>query len=403
MMRGQKSRFGTGPSSDTRFGRLGRCGARVLPIAGQLALTGVVSRSLKNPHEETAGRPSGTKQAMRAANPAVKCGAILSRPSGTPLRGVTLLEVVLAMSLLVILTAMTYWFYGSSLATRERGNADAQRLRQVKSLLERMATEIRQASAISSNQRVGIRGEAERIWLNSYRVPSREVAQERKAIAPAAPEEFDLVKVEYKIARHPDLLNDEGWEIPLGLGRVEIAVPRADSAQTGEAFEDQGPRPTGRPSAEAESEADNPLLQPTEADLDAEFFGRQRGSEEVDPLHEVQWDELHAPEIKFLRFCYSDGRTWWDDWDVLGENPLPQLVMVTIGYTEEPPFDSEFVRQDQEEFCTCLNLDPPDCLPLKKDQYQMVVRVAQADPLFRSRVTRETQGYVEQITGRPTR
>ena len=146
------------------------------------ALNGVISRSTENQREETAGRPSGTKQAMRTANPALKSGAILSRPSGTQLRGVTLLEIVLAMSLLVILTAMTYWFYGSSLATRERGNADAQRLRQVKSLLERMATEIRQASAISTNQRVGIRGEP-----CTYRHPSssrRSVRSPRKFQSP---------------------------------------------------------------------------------------------------------------------------------------------------------------------------------------------------------------------------
>lgn len=313
---------------------------------------------------------------------------------------VTLLEVLLAMSLLVVLTTMTYWFYGSSLATRERGSAEAQRLRQVKSIMERMATEIRQASAISANQRVGVRGTAERIWLNSYRVPTREVVEDRKTLGPQAAEEYDLVKLEYKIARHPDLLNEQGWEIALGMGRVEIAVPRADSAQTGEAFDNQGPRRTG--GQVVDGEEGNPLLQPTEADLDAEFFGREGGAERTDPLNEVQWDELHAPEVKFLRFCYSDGRTWWDDWDVQGENPLPQLVMVTIGYTEEPPFDSESVTREQEEFCTCLNVDPSDCLPLKKDQYQMVVRVAQADPLFRSRVTRETQGYVQQITGGPT-
>lgn len=303
-------------------------------------------------------------------------------------RAVTLLEVLLAMSLLVALTTMTYWFYGSSLETRERGNAEAQRMRQVKAIMERMATEIRQASAISTQQRVGIRGTAERIWLSTTRVPSREVSREFKSLGQRAAPEYDLVKLEYKIARHPDVLNEEGWEVALGMGRVEIAVPRADSAQTGEAFGEQGPRQPGQLT--------------TEADLDAEFFGREGGPEQTDPLDEVQWDELHAPEVKFLRFCYSDGRTWWDDWDVTGENPLPQLVMVTVGYTEKPPFDSEAVTREQEEFCTCLNVDPSDCLPLAKDQYQMVVRVAQADPLFRSRVTRETQGYVQQITGGQT-
>lgn len=341
---------------------------------------------------------------FRCARPPARARRFIHRGHGgrrSFRRAVTLLEVVLAMSILVALTSMTYWFYGSSLETRERGGAEAQRLRQVKAIMERMAREIRQASAISTNQRVGIRGEAERIWLHTARVPTREAVEDRRATSTKGATEYDLVKVEYKIARHPDLLNEEGWELALGLGRLEIAVPRADSAQTGEAFEDRGPRRTG--GRTAEGGGNDPLVQATEAELDEEFFGRAAGSDTINLADEVQWSELNAPEIKFLRFCYSDGRTWWDDWDVKGENPLPQMVMVTIGYTPEPPFDSEFVTREQEEFCTCLNQQPPDCLPLRKDQYQMVVRVAQADPLFRSRVTRETQDYVRQLTGEPTR
>ena len=69
-------------------------------------------------------------------------------------RGVTLLEIVLSMGLLVTLTTMTYWFYASSLETRASGTKEAQRLRMVRVLSERMRREIRQTSTVTSDGRV---------------------------------------------------------------------------------------------------------------------------------------------------------------------------------------------------------------------------------------------------------
>jgi len=322
---------------------------------------------------------------------------------------------------------MTYWFYFAALQTRERGTAEAHKLRLVRSVLDRLATEIRQASAVTTNGRVGIRGEAERIWLFTQRVPSREAATPSRAFDEQPLAESDMVKVEYKIARHPEILHEDGYPLPLGLARVELLVPRADSAQTGEAFDghrrriksgaaqlvgsgreltggsvkgaDQAsPAATpGKDSALAE-DAGEPV---DEAMLDEEFFGGRVDPDGTGPGTDVQWEELYAPEIRFLRFCYYDGHKWWDDWDVRGDNPLPQLVQVTVGFGSCAPFDGEFVSKEIEDFCECLNHTPADCLPLPRDRYSTVVRVPQADPLFRSRITRETQAYIKQVKGEP--
>ena len=81
-----------------------------------------------------------------------------------------------------------------------------------------------------------------------------------------------------------------------------------------------------------------------------------------------------------------------------GENPLPQLVQVTIGFEMHPPCGEDFGQdKTNEEFCECLNKDPVDCEPLPKDQYSTVVRVTGADPLFRSRVSRESQSVIDQM------
>lgn len=317
------------------------------------------------------------------------------RSIGTRRRaGVTLLEVILAMGLLVTVSSMTYWFYESSLETRRRGMDVAYKLRLARVISDRIANEIRQASLIATEGRAGIRGTPERIWLSTLRVPRRDLARKRPTREDPPAAEFDLVKLEYKIARHPDILHEDGYELPLGLARVELLRPRADSAQTGEAFNDKRIRVESAPAAK----------QPDEAALDEEFFGQRAGGElpgeggaGLPP--EIAWEELYAPEFLYLRFCYYDGHTWWDSWELEGDNPLPQLVMITLGFEPHPPFDDEQLPKELEEFCTCMNEDPVDCEPLPADQYSRVVRVPQADPLFRSRIGRETQSLTEKLSG----
>ena len=336
--------------------------------------------------------------------PRVRTRQVIGRPIRRR-RGVTLLEIVLAMALLVTLTTMTYWFYSSALDTRARGNESANKLRLMRAFLDRIGTEIRQASAITTQSRVGLRGDAERIWLFTQRVPSRETAEILPGVREPVGGESDLVKIEYKIARHPDILHDDGYEYPLGLARVELLIPRADSAQSGEADAERGRRTqvrgTARPANSGDGNEsggqDTPPVD--EALLDQEFFGGRDPDDENDARLEIQWEELYAPEILFLRFCYYDGANWWDDWDVSGENPLPQLVQVTAGFVPHPPFEGDFVPDEVKEFCECLNREPSDCLPLMPDQFSTMVRVPQADTLFRSRITRETQDFVQQSAG----
>ena len=75
---------------------------------------------------------------------------------------------------------------------------------------------------------------------------------------------------------------------------------------------------------------------------------------------------------------------------------------MTVGFEPRPPFGEERgLDEINEEFCTCRNEDPVECEPLARDQYSMVVRLPQSDPLFRSRIVRETQGIIEELTSEP--
>jgi prepilin-type N-terminal cleavage/methylation domain-containing protein len=304
-------------------------------------------------------------------------------------RGVTLLEILLAMSLLVTLTSMTYWFYSSSMETNQKGTMEADKLRLARVVLDRITTEIRQASSTTAEDRMGIRGEKESIAISTLRVPTKELSKKRSSRDEPPPAEFDLVAVQYKIARHPDILHEDGYEMPLGLARVEVLIPRAESPGSAITAATQQP---------AEGSTDGAAAPPEEVFLDELFSEDGTGDKDVSLGPDINWEELYAPEIRFLRFCYYDGYKWWDDWQVAGENPLPQLVQITIGFESHPPCGEEFGQdKTNEEFCECLNKDPVDCEPLPKDQFSTIVRVTGADPLFRSRVSRESQSVIDQM------
>ena len=183
--------------------------------------------SLSAKNGAPARRAPVRRASMRRARPTVRR------------RGMTLLEVSLAMGLLILLSSMTYWFYASALKTRKTETETARKLRLARVTLDRIAGEIRQASAISAAGRVGIRGEAERIWLSSLRLPTKDMTLRTSFSDAPPPPQTDLIKVEYKIARHPEILDDDGYELALGLARVEINVPRKDSAESGAAFKDK--------------------------------------------------------------------------------------------------------------------------------------------------------------------
>lgn len=325
--------------------------------------------------------------------------------SGTRRPAVTLLEVVLAMTLLVLLSSMTYWFYGSSLRSRDREGEADRRLQLMRTVLNRVTTEIRQASPLIDNGRLGIIGEGERIVLTSVRLPSR---GRNEWFAPSMvepPPQFDISEVEYRIARHPEILDDEGYELALGLARLERVLPQACTLATNDnrrSSSDRGNN-NGNDNGSADGAGDD-AANLEDLDMAESFFGEGDITEEdlsesdVSLEAKVDFEELYAPEIRYLRLCYFDGYKWWDSWDVRGgDNPLPQLIMVTVGFDSQPPLGEGLGVTTNEEFCECMNRDPIDCERLEADRMSAVVRVPQADPFFRSRVGRETQNLIETL------
>lgn len=292
-------------------------------------------------------------------------------------RGVTLLEVLLAIAILIFVMTMTFWFYSSVLETRDRSTAHANNLQLMRVVLDRVADELRQAVPLTNGGEPGVDGDAESIRIITTRVPTRDVNRDVSLIENDSIGQFDLAVVEYRIARHPDILDEDGYEMALGLNRTEYRVPPKNlvSARTGASFEEI---------TSGEEGEDRVLIE------DVEEVGS-------DDEALIDWTSLYSPDIRWLRFCYFDGAAWWDEWHVTGESPLPQAILITAGFSPKPPFGEEMGYGIEEEFCICQNMDPVECEPLEPDQYSVLVRLPQADPFYRSRVTRESQSLLEEL------
>ncbi|MGB0717576.1 MAG: PulJ/GspJ family protein [Phycisphaerae bacterium] len=308
----------------------------------------------------------------------MKCATVPHPCHSHRRRAVTLLEVSLAMGLLVFLSSMTYWFYMSALETRKDETEYARKLRLARVTISTMAEELRQTMLIPNSGKIGIEGDPEAIWISTLEVPRKSMMPGGVTANGMPNPQTDLKRVEYRLARHPEVLDEDGFELSLGLIRNEFKLPRSD-------------RPPDRVDGDGEF-----IPQETSGDTFDPDLDEFEDGGEPDVGNDINWQELYAPEIKYLRFCYFDGATWWDDWHVEGENPLPQLVRVTIGFKGEPPFGEEFGTPESLEYCTCMNEDPPDCEPELSDRLSVTVRIPTADPLFRSRIGRETQALMDE-------
>lgn len=267
-------------------------------------------------------------------------------------RGFTLLEVVIAISLLVMLMTMLMIFYDNALVQRDEGTKRSRDAQLARVILERMAREVRQAVGNVPGYGVGVFGYKDRIEVNTLVMPDRKLSEVQTVRQRKLPPQFDLQQIRYYIAWDEENLTDDGDPRALGLVRRESKTYLRDAIVTSE---------------EAEESA-----------------------EEVEEAQMAFKEELYAPEIRFLELKYFDGATWWDDWELTQGNSLPQLVRITIGFEPVIPEDQELdiVEDDFLE-------DEDDIDPLPADRYSILVRPEQADVFFGSRMSREASSFTE--------
>ena len=264
-------------------------------------------------------------------------------PVGCSRRALTLLELLLAIGLIAMLSAMMFMFYDSILRTREVGVKNITDLGLARSIAMKIAEEIRAANGFVKGIGPGVSGDDRMITIQTIVLPDKELLLKRsvKDGLPAA--QCDIRQVQYYLAYDEDEQFDyvDGTvaAAPMGLVRREIKT----------------------------------LFQQVI---------RENQTKQVDL-------DLLSPEMKYVRFRYFDGVDWVDKWDIgtdleggLG-NSLPQAVEVTVGYKALPP------KEEQEKDLTQdQDLIPSVPEPYDQQTYSVVVRLPQADPMLGSRLMR---------------
>jgi len=263
--------------------------------------------------------------------------------------GVTLLEVLLAIGLIVLVSSMMFMFYSQSLRTRAYVQKVVSTGYLARTIAHQIAEEIRATNGFLIEAGPGISGTDRLITLQTVQMPDKKLFRVLSIQDDPPPAESDIRQVQYYLAYDDEetYVYPDGTEAdkPLGLVRREIKT-----------------------------------LHQT-----ALYENRSRS---------IDLD-LISPELKYVRFRYFDGVEWVDKWDIGSEpegglgNSLPQAVEITVGYDELPPPEEDEEEDDEEdEALTDSELAPSIPEPYSQDSYTVTVRLPQADIFFGSRIMR---------------
>ena len=186
--------------------------------------------------------------------------------------GMTLVEVLLAISMVVGLMGGVFAFYSDALGTRDRVMDSVEMVSAERVVMVRLTTELRCAK-VYPFIRFGLRGGPEDVEFITTALPGPPAWAGRGLTDDPIPPEHDLQLVGYRLRAIED---EAGDVVVAGLERTCQKVLAAPTAEEGE---------------------------------------------------EIEVDFL-TPRIRFLQFRYYDGDNWIESWD---GGDLPAAVEVTVG------------------------------------------------------------------------
>ncbi|MBI4581256.1 MAG: hypothetical protein HY718_16255 [Planctomycetes bacterium] len=214
--------------------------------------------------------------------------------SGPPRRAFSLLEMVLALSLIIMLMGGVYGFYVSTMQAREAAVRSMRDTLLMRALLEQMAEEIRHVTDIVPDN-VGFIGTEEELTFTRLAIPHMgEAMRLRDRVGDdSKPGLQDFLRVTYKLEwdTSGENLDEDGTPVVYGL--LRNSPPLID------------PNPAYQLSPEA--------LTKLEEDTG---FKLDDGAEL--PRLPPSAPEIIAPEVKYLRFKYFDGVNWLPRWQATG-------------------------------------------------------------------------------------
>lgn len=264
------------------------------------------------------------------------------QPGARP-AGFTLIEVVLAISLVVVLLLATQLFYAATLRSRECGQELCHDVLLARAALEAIGRDIRSAGGFVNGYGPGLVGDAHSITLHTMGLPERTLFERRSIRDEPIAAQCDLRRVRYYLAvdEEETIELEDGTTVPLVYGLVRWEQKT--------------------------------LNQPIIFQTDKNQFDVQ----------------LWSRRIKYLGFRYFDGAEWLMRWPGGPGNSLPQAVKITVGFS---PATLEELEHEQE-LAESQRLGEPaeqeeQYVP---DRFSTVVRVGQADVFLGSRLVRVRQ------------
>ncbi len=263
-------------------------------------------------------------------------------------RGLSLLEVLISIGLIVMLLATMFGFYELALKDRDRGRRTMDHGEKAWLTLFKIAEDIRAANGFVATLGPGIQGYRQQITLQTVTIPDKEVFATRSVRDKPLPAQSDVREVRYYVGLDPDQI-------------VDYKDPESESGVK------QGPNTLGIVRRQLKTFRQTALQNGQVEDYDV---------------------ELLAPELKYLRFRYFDGVEWTDVWQPQGGgmgNSLPQAVEVTVGFQAVAPEDPNEIDFDTADRL----VSQPE--PYDPDRYSVVVRLNQADTFFGSRMMRASR------------
>lgn len=261
-------------------------------------------------------------------------------------RGLTLLEVIIAISLVVMLMGAVMTFFWQAGEIRAQAADRIDRTQVARQVLARIGEEIRGCVGMEQigfplEQR--LIGDRRSITFLTTTLPDPDRYLFYGEFDDLPPARHDLTLVTYRLWVEDEEVDENGEPIVGGIIR-------------------------------SEKQTLNQFL-----------------VEEDDPL-QLRHD-LWSHELGYLEFRYFDGVEWSTTWDLTEGNSLPQLIQVTVGYrnvTMEEWEDTDLQTYPIAEYPLGDDLEHPD-------RYSMIIRIPAADKFFGSRVQRVGKQFAEQL------
>jgi len=305
-------------------------------------------------------------------------------------RALTLLEVIVASSLIALLLGAMLTFFWQVAAARDTAAAHADRMQIARQVLERMAAELRGCIGV---EQLGFPIEQplveEELLIEEEGVATAEsieaggAAETGGASTQPAPPAGGNVPLLIGNRRNITFLTTTlPAEYQYDFYRQDVTPPPARHDLTQVSYwlwvDQEDTDENGNPVVGGIVRTEKRTLNQFLVELD-------------DPL-DVR-NDLWSHELGYLEFRYFDGVEWSTTWNVTQGNSLPQLIQITVGF--EPITGDELEDRDLEEYP--LSRYPYGDDQEHPDRYSIIVRMPAADRFFGSRFQRVGQQVTEQL------